>query len=142
MPQRTIQNLSTAECFELVSKEKVGRLVFVDAEGPVALPVNYSVAGEQIVFRLAQNSNLRDAFRGPVAFEVDHTDLKSNEGWSILIRGTAQEIPTDRVPEILRQMGETFPHPWAEGVHNVWASVTAKKITGRRLTGASHAAIF
>jgi hypothetical protein len=69
-----------------------------------------------------------------VAFEVDHAEAASGVGWSVLIRGAGHEIGMDRVPGLLRQMREAFPHPWAEGVHSVWVSITPRKITGRRLT--------
>lgn len=140
MPQRTLEALSSAECFELIRTQRIGRLVFQDTEGPAAVPVNYGLAGGHIVFRLGAQSHLRDALAGPVAFEVDHADPETKSGWSILIRGSCQEA--ESVPELLRQMGDAFPHPWAEGVHNVWVSITPRKITGRRLTGPYFAAIF
>jgi nitroimidazol reductase NimA-like FMN-containing flavoprotein (pyridoxamine 5'-phosphate oxidase superfamily) len=142
MPQRTVEELSTAECFELIRQKTVGRLVFLDAEGPAAVPVNYGVAGEQVVFRLAHDSSLRGRLHDPVAFEVDHTDPRTGEGWSVLLRGAAQEVQMERVPELLRLMGGAFPHPWAEGVHNAWALISPRKTTGRRLTTPYFASIF
>lgn len=142
MPQRTLEALSSAECFELIRTQHIGRFVFQDAEGPAAAPVNYGLAGEHIVFRLGAHSHLRDALAGPVAFEVDHADPATKAGWSILIRGSGEEVQAERVPELLRQMGDAFPHPWAEGVHNVWVSITPRNVTGRRLTGPYFAAIF
>jgi len=142
LTQRVIENLSQTQCLELIRQKVIGRFVFQDAEGVAAVPVNYGVAGEQIVFRTEQGSHLRDALRNPVAFEVDETELASGAGWSVLIRGTGQEIAIERVPEILRLTGKAFPHPWAEGVHNVWVSVIAKKITGRRLAAPVSAIFF
>jgi uncharacterized protein len=142
MTQRVIKDLSEAECLELLRQEVVGRFVFQDADGPAAVPVNYGVAGDEIVFRVEQRSHLRDMLARSVAFEVDHTEPKSGEGWSVLVRGSGHEVAMDRVPGLLRQMAGAFPHPWAEGVHNVWVSITARKVTGRRLTVPYVAAIF
>jgi hypothetical protein len=38
-------------------------------------------------------------------------------------------------------MDGAFPHPWAEGVHNVWVSISFQTVTGRRLTAPYFAAI-
>ena len=134
MTQRVIEDLSEARCFELIREQTVGRFVFEDADGPAAVPVNYGVAGTEIVFRVEQRSHLRDMLTRPVAFEVDHTEPDSGAGWSVLIRGSGHEVAIERVPGLLQQMDKAFPHPWAEGIHNVWVSITARKVTGRRLT--------
>lgn len=142
MTQRVIEDLSEAQCFELIREQTIGRFVFEDADGPAAVPVNYGVAGKEIVFRVEQRSHLRDMLARPVAFEADHTEPDSGAGWSVLIRGSGHEVAMERVPGLLQQMGKAFPHPWAEGIHNVWVSITARKVTGRRLTVPYVAAIF
>ena len=142
MTQREIEDLAEAECFRLIRQQTVGRFVFQEADGPAAVPVNYGVAGEQVVFRVESRSHLRDMLEGPVAFEVDHAETDTGAGWSVLIRGTGQEVEMDHVPELLHQMGDAIPHPWAEGVHNTWVTITPRKVTGRRLTIPYFAAIF
>jgi nitroimidazol reductase NimA-like FMN-containing flavoprotein (pyridoxamine 5'-phosphate oxidase superfamily) len=131
--QRKIDELSRDECLALLPEESVGRLAFVDADGPVAVPVNYALAGEQIVFRVEGRSHLREAVGPPMAFEVDHTEPDARSGWSVLVRGTAHEVALDDVPDLLRQMSEP-PRPWAEGIHSVWVAITPHKVTGRRLS--------
>lgn len=142
MTQREIEDLQEDECFRLVKQKGVGRFVFQDSDGPAAVPVNFGLAGEQIVFRVETRSHLREMLQGPVAFEVDHTEPETGEGWSVLIRGTGREVEMDHVPELLHLMRESTPQPWAEGVHNVWVAITARKVTGRRLTIPYFAAIF
>jgi len=142
MTQRVIEDLPEAQCFELIRQGGVGRFVYQESGGPAAVPVNFGLAGEQVVFRVEQRSHLRDMLQGPVAFEVDHTEPESGAGWSVLIRGTGEEVGMEQVPGLLHQMGSAFPHPWAEGVHNVWVAITARKVTGRRLTVPYLAAIF
>jgi len=131
--QRKIEDLTTEECVTLLGRESVGRLAFVDPDGPIAVPVNFGLAGDRVLFRLEHDSHLRAAIGPPVAFEVDHTDPDTGSGWSVLVRGTAEEVELDRLPELLRLMAGP-PRPWAEGVHNVWVSITPRKVTGRRLT--------
>jgi len=131
--QRKVEELSRDECLALLPGEKVGRLVFVDSDGPAAVPVNYALAGERIVFRVELHSHLREAVGSPVAFEVDHTEADARSGWSVLLRGSAVEVDLDDVPDLLREMSEP-PRPWAEGIHSVWVAVTAEKVTGRLLS--------
>lgn len=142
MTQRVIEELSEADCFALARSEVTGRFVFTDADGPGAVPVNFAVAGKQIVFRVEAASHLRDVLSRPVAFEVDHTHPENAEGWSVLFRGGAGEVPLDSVPELLKQTGDAFPHPWGEGVHNIWIAITPDKVTGRRLEKPWQSAIF
>jgi len=142
MTQRVIEELSEARCLELIRQGGVGRFIFQETEGPAAVPVNFGLAGQRIVFRVEQRSHLREMLNGPVAFEVDNVNPDSSAGWSVLIRGSGEEVDMEHVPELLQQMGQAFPHPWAEGVHNVWIAITARKITGRKLTAPYFAAIF
>jgi len=142
MTQRTLETLSESQCFDLIRDGGVGRFVFQDADGPGAVPVNYGLAGERIIFRLEQGSHLQEALKAQVAFEVDHLEPATGVGWSVLVRGTGHELDMESVPAVLRSMGKRLPQPWAEGVHNVWVSVTARKVTGRRLTSPHSAALF
>ena len=142
MTQRIIEELTEADCLALARTEVTGRFVYTDAEGPGAVPVNFAIAGNQVVFRTEAGSHLRDVLTGPVAFEVDHTHPENAQGWSVLFRGHAEEVPLDGVPELLKQTKDAFPHPWGEGVHNVWIAITPTKVTGRRLEKPYEAAIF
>lgn len=142
MTQRVIETLSQAECFDLIGDETIGRFVFHDTEGLAALPVNFGLAGEQVIFRTDVGSHLREVLSGPVAFEIDHADPDSGEGWSVLIRGDAEELSLEQVHELLHRTHGTVPHPWAEGVHNIWVAITPGKVTGRRLAAQYFSPIF
>lgn len=142
MPQRTVDTLTEEECFALIRGKVIARLAFADDDGPAVLPVNFGIAGKDIVFRIEAGSHLRDVLHGRVAVEIDETDVDAGTGWSVLIRGKGREIPPNDVPALLKQMGENFPHPWAEGVHNIWAAVTPERVTGRHLSFPYFAANF
>ncbi|HME77643.1 MAG TPA: pyridoxamine 5'-phosphate oxidase family protein, partial [Mycobacterium sp.] len=45
MTQRELEDLSPDECFRLLATARVGRLVYQDDLGPLAVPVNYAMAG-------------------------------------------------------------------------------------------------
>jgi len=135
VPRRALEDLSRDECFELLGKATVGRLVYSDELGPAAVPVNYAIAGQNIVFRSADGSKMHGSRNGGVAFEVDHIDYASRSGWSVLVRGTSEEVEMERVPELLRQIDGDVPLPWKTGVHRIWVVITPVTVTGRRMAG-------
>jgi uncharacterized protein len=133
MTQRELEDLSPDECFRLLAAARVGRLVYQDDLGPLAVPVNYAMAGHDIVFRVEGGAK-RAAMQQPMlAFEVDHVDEDRKFGWSVLVRGVGAEVDPERVPALLRAMEGHFPTPWAVGIHNVWIQVVPHTVTGRRL---------
>lgn len=142
MRQHNVENLSSDECMALLSSRNVGRIVFVDQDGPGAVPVNYGVAGDEIVLRVAEDSSLRRLIQEPVGFEVDDTDAERGEGWSVLVRGSGREVALEDVADLLSVMHEQLPRPWAEGVHNHWLAIKIVSMTGRRLSGEFHAALY
>lgn len=107
--------------------------MYQDDLGPLAVPVNYALSGNDIVFRVEGGAK-RAAMQQPtVAFEVDHIDEDRKVGWSVLVRGVGAEVDPERVPELLRAMDGHFPTPWAAGIHNVWLQIVPHSVTGRRL---------
>jgi uncharacterized protein len=130
---RTLKELSWDECFALLEQESVGRLIYVDDMGPAAVPVNYAVAGQSIVFRSQDGSKVRGLRDHAVAFEVDHIDDSSRSGWSVLVRGTGEEVEMERVPDLLRPINDDVPLPAKRGVHRVWVVISPTRVTGRRL---------
>jgi nitroimidazol reductase NimA-like FMN-containing flavoprotein (pyridoxamine 5'-phosphate oxidase superfamily) len=133
MTQRELEDLSPDECFRLLAAARVGRLVYQDELGPLAVPVNYALAGHDIVFRVEGGAK-RAAIQQPMlAFEVDHVDEDQRSGWSVLVRGIGAEVDLERVPALLQAMDGHLPTPWATGIHNVWLQIVPHSVTGRRL---------
>ena len=133
MAQRELEDLSPDECFRLLAAAHVGRLVYQDDLGPLAVPVNYAMAGQDIVFRVEGGAK-RAAMQQPMlAFEVDHVDEDRKCGWSVLVLGVGAEVDLERVPTLLQAMDGHFPTPWAVGIHNVWLQIVPHSVTGRRL---------
>jgi nitroimidazol reductase NimA-like FMN-containing flavoprotein (pyridoxamine 5'-phosphate oxidase superfamily) len=131
--QRELEELSPEECFELLARAHVGRLVYHDEIGAVAVPVNYALAGRDLIFRVEGGAKQAAMEEPTLAFEVDHVDEVDRSGWSVLIRGPGSEIEIDRVPGLLHTLQRDFPTPWALGVHNVWLRITPQVVSGRRL---------
>ena len=129
-----LEELTRDECLSLLAQVRIGRIVYEDEHGLAAVPVNFALAGDQVVFRTADGDKLRGT-RGDqhVAFEVDQIDGAEHSGWSVLVRGTSEEVDMDSVPALLKRMEGEPPLPWAKSIHNIWVAITPKTITGRRL---------
>jgi hypothetical protein len=125
--QRELEDLSADECFRLLATANVGRLVYQDELGPLAVPVNYAMQGHDIIFRVEGGAK-RMAMRQPMlAFEVDHINEEQHSGWSVLVRGVGAEVSPQRRPSL-----RAVPTPWAVGLHRVWLQIVPQRVTGRR----------
>jgi uncharacterized protein len=126
--------LTKGECFELLAGQRLGRLAFVDALGPIVLPVNFVLDTHMVVIRTDEGTKLDIASHGGrVAFEVDQIDAVTGSAWSVLIRGEAIEV-TDGL-ELARL--STLPlHPLAPGQKSHYVRILPALVTGRRITAA------
>ena len=123
--------MTVAECLRLLDSVPVGRMVFTDATGPAAHPVNFLRHGPSIIVRTGAGPKLEAARRGDlVAFEADRVDADTRTGWSVLVVGRA-EVVTD-VDELIAVL-DVAHRPWVRrrGAHVV--RIAAHRITGRRL---------
>jgi nitroimidazol reductase NimA-like FMN-containing flavoprotein (pyridoxamine 5'-phosphate oxidase superfamily) len=142
MTQRDIETLSPDECFDLLRQASIGRLVYVDEAGPVAVPVNYAMAGREIVIRVEGGTKQAAMGQPALAFEVDDIDDEEQSGWSVIARGIGRQVSIEDVPVLLRRLEAHPPRPWAEGIHNVWLQITPRIVTGRRLGALHHSLMF
>lgn len=132
-PERPVRahELTKSECFELLAREQLGRVAFVDDLGPVVLPVNFVLDRHMVVFRTDEGAKL-DASRGSrVAFEVDGTDPAVRSTWSVVVRGEAVEV-TD--PAELERLRELPLCPWAPGAKTRYVRILPAVLTGRRFS--------
>jgi nitroimidazol reductase NimA-like FMN-containing flavoprotein (pyridoxamine 5'-phosphate oxidase superfamily) len=125
------QPLSPAQCRGYLGTGGVGRLVFTEPRGPVALPVNYAVLGGDIVVRTSGRGGLAaHAGRSHVSFEVDQLDDAMAEGWSVLVSGQARVVSAPAELETVRGLGI---EPWAGGQRDTYIRIAVNDITGRRI---------
>ena len=122
-----LEELTRADCFDLVSTRRIGRLaVMLRAGSPHVVPVNYLLDGETIVFRSGPGSKLTALRERLVSFQVDAFDDLHRTGWSVLIQGIAHD--TETPPPGLDI------DPWAPGERDHWVRITAAVVGGRRIT--------
>jgi len=125
------QELADEEYRKPLGERHLGRLALVDADGPVILPVNYTLDEGSVVFRTDPGSKLDAAAAGAtVAFEVDAADERDRTGWSVVVRGQAGEVSEPADLERLR----TLPlYPWAPGAKARYVCIRPTSVTGRRI---------
>ncbi|MGD0312579.1 MAG: pyridoxamine 5'-phosphate oxidase family protein [Acidimicrobiales bacterium] len=127
----TLEPLTIGECEALIAPGGVGRVVFSDERGPVALPVNFRVSEGDIVFRTEPNAGFVTSLAtGDVSFEVDHLDETLTEGWSVLLTGKSHVIVD---PGEVRRAQSLAIVPWAAGDRDAYVCLVPREITGRRI---------
>jgi nitroimidazol reductase NimA-like FMN-containing flavoprotein (pyridoxamine 5'-phosphate oxidase superfamily) len=129
---RDLRELSVEECRALLPRRGIGRVVFVDARGPVALPVNFVADHDDIVFRTGSwSSVLATTYAKAVSFEIDEIDLETRTGWSLLATGHVAEVVD---PADLRHVELLGVTPWARGPRHRSLRLRVRTLTGRRLS--------
>ncbi|WP_306303452.1 helix-turn-helix domain-containing protein [Streptomyces sp. TP-A0874] len=123
--------LDTEECRARLSTHGVGRVAVSLPEGPVIIPVNYSMVDDAVVFATAPGSPAAVPAGTEAAFEVDRIDEAMSEGWSVLVVGHAEHV-TD--PEAVRRLAAAvYSGPWAGGTRDLWLRILPERLTGRRI---------
>jgi nitroimidazol reductase NimA-like FMN-containing flavoprotein (pyridoxamine 5'-phosphate oxidase superfamily) len=127
-----LEILTTDECREHLESESVGRLGFVEAGSPVILPINYTMDGHAVVFRTAAGSKLSAGMmQRPVCFEIDSWDAVDHTGWSVLVKGVADEVLDEG--EVAR-LQELPVRPWSRpDLRDHWIRIMVEELTGRRI---------
>jgi uncharacterized protein len=128
---RWLVDLSTEQCWQLLTSRPVGRLAWSGPHGPTVIPVNFTVDGQHILIRTkAYSEAARECDDSMVAFQVDSFDEHAREGWSVLLRGRAHfeyQSPT----------ASGDPDVWVDGTRSLLMRVDVTEVTGRRIIGSS-----
>jgi uncharacterized protein len=132
------RELTKSECFELLARERLGRIAVVDDRGPIVFPVNFVFDRHMVVLRTDDGTKLDAAIRGArAAFEIDGTDPATRTGWSVVVRGEAVEV-TD--PAELARLRKLPLAPWAPGAKAHYVRILPAALTGRRISVPERAA--
>jgi nitroimidazol reductase NimA-like FMN-containing flavoprotein (pyridoxamine 5'-phosphate oxidase superfamily) len=136
-PAAVLELLDEAECLRLISPGGIGRIAYSGRYGLTVLPVNYKLHDGAIMFRTSQRSLTGEDLRTgiahaeyQVAFEIDHIDPASREGWSVLIHGPAHHMDSEAERMAVLASGV---EPWPGGEHEHAVRIIPARITGRRL---------
>jgi uncharacterized protein len=121
--------LSEETSWNLLSSVTLGRLVTCVEGHPEIFPVNFVVQRETVLFRTAEFASklFTVVMNAQVAFEAD--DHNVAEGWSVIVKGTAQVLNTGGEIEEARRAQLL---PWTAGEKPRYVRVFPSEITGRR----------
>ncbi len=134
--------LSGDECFELLATQPIGRLGVNDDHYPLIFPVNFALDHRVIVIRTDPGSKLTHASHANVTFEVDAFDPESRTGWSVLVRGLAEELTADHHADVVERTVAAGVDPWAPGEHGHWLRLIPHAVTGRRILPNNRPPVF
>lgn len=127
--QPTIK-LTFDECWELLANDAVGRLALVVEGHPEIFPVNYVLHRRSIVFRSAGGTKLWGAAaERPAALEIDGYDARSEEAWSVVVRGDTEIIQDQAEKDVVDGL---HLEPWQPGAKDHYIRLSATALTGRR----------
>ncbi len=129
-PSTQLVGLSTEQCFDLLATQDVGRVVFCDDHGPLALPVNFVVQDRTVLVRTEPRNTLARHLgeSATCAFEVDQIDPALRSGWSVLVRGSASTVR-----HLSPDPHARWPGPWAAGERHLLLRITPDEVSGRRI---------
>ncbi len=129
----TLLELTHDECVALLSTRRVGRLGVMAEHYPLILPVNFALDHDVIVVRTGSGTKHSGMLHANVTFEVDQIDEITHAGWSVLVKGLAEEVGPDSSEDIADRTMAAAPKPWAPGEHEHWMRIIPHSVTGRRL---------
>jgi uncharacterized protein len=126
----TVEELSESACWALLRTTSVGRLaVWVD-DHPDIFPLNYAVDHGTVVFRSSAGTKVSAALSdSPVALEADGYDAETAEAWSVVVKGTAEEISSG--PELIDTLDLPL-FPWQAGDKGRFIRIVPTTTSGRR----------
>ena len=125
-----LEVLTEDECWMFLSSQHIGRLGVAIAGEPDIFPVNYVVQDRSVVFLTAEGTKLAGAVLGlSVVFEIDAADPLFHTGWSVILRGRADEV--EKMDDLVAV--EELPlQPWGPGKKRRYVRVTGT-VSGRRI---------
>jgi nitroimidazol reductase NimA-like FMN-containing flavoprotein (pyridoxamine 5'-phosphate oxidase superfamily) len=126
-----MRQLTHAQCLELLATQQIGRLGVNAQHYPLIFPVNYAMDRDVVVIRTGPGTKLSEAAHANVTFEVDEIDQFRRTGWSVIVRGVAEEVTPAHRAELIRRTLSTGVEPWAPGEHGHWLRIIPTSITGR-----------
>jgi uncharacterized protein len=126
-----LEEISEAECLEILDGHSLGRIALVVQGQPLIFPVNYAMSGRMVVLRTASGTKFFHAPEAKVAFEIDEYNAATGVGWSVMVQGIAHDA-SDSFDDISWAAHGVSPKPLAPGAKPYLVAIEPRVITGRR----------
>ena len=123
-----LEELSPEQCQAHLAAGGVGRVVFLSARGPLAVPVNFEFTEGEIIISTDEVKAAALVAHEVVGFEVDRVDEAMSEGWSVLGTGPARRIED---PDEVQHLSSLDLEAWAGGARHALVGITPTELTGR-----------
>lgn len=127
--------LSRTDCLNHIAGTGIARIAFITPDGPHVVPVNYVADDTVLAVTTTPYSLLGSTVRGAVvAIEIDELDHAARSGWSVIVRGKAEQIDDAAAIARLHSLGL---EPWAGGNRPLHLQIqfTNAEISGRVVGG-------
>lgn len=131
---RRLDPIPRAEALQLLGTVPFGRVAFTRRGQPAVRVVNHVVDGGAIIIRTSGWSDLASAASGGdvVAYEADQIDAQRQAGWSVVVRGPAQEVSGDDAVRWMERLST-----WAPGPRDFVVRIDPVFVSGVRLAEAN-----
>lgn len=129
----SLDDIDAEECWHLLATQPVGRVAIIVGHYPLVFPVNFAVDGHDILYRTGVGAKLYSVHRSNVTFEVDEIDPFHRTGWSVMVKGVAQELEIERNREAASQAEFGGATPWAPGQRGHLIRIVPDQVSGRRI---------
>ncbi len=125
--QGPISVLDDSEAWNLLSSVALGRLVTSFGGQLEIFPVNFVVEDRSVLFRTAEGTKLfTTVMNDRVLFEAD--DHTADEGWSVILRGTARMLTG---ADEIHRAEQSGLMPWVPTEKLRFVRVTPSEISAR-----------
>jgi len=127
-----LQELDAERCRHLLAGVRFGRVAVVDGGRPAIVVLNHAVDGDDVLFRVGEDSRLaRLTHDGevPAVFEVDTAYPVEHSGWSVIATGS---LLRESHPARWAR-ARTKIMTWAKGEREVVLRLQVDGLTGRRI---------
>lgn len=121
-----VEELTTDECWEMLTANEFGRLAFHLGPEVHLTPINYAVYERTLLFRTAPGSKLVGVLMNPdVVFEID--EFTDDRARSVVVRGSARRLDEDQQ----HRADEVPLRPWVPTHKYEVVEIKPDEITGR-----------
>ena len=124
----SLDTLEREQCDAHLSAGGVGRIVYSNERGPVALPVNFEFTEGEIIFSTDEAKADVLAQLPVIGFEIDRVDETFSEGWSVIVSGPARRVVD---PDELQRVSSLDLEAWAGGDRHAVVKIAPVTVTGR-----------
>jgi hypothetical protein len=127
--QRAVAPMGLDECRRLLGTEPLGRIALSVRALPAVVPVLFQLAGDRVVFTVETDALFAALTDNIVAFEVDHIDIETHEGWAVVAVGRSGPVAA------VDGLGRAENGEGAPSMPGRLIGVSLDRLSGRRTRG-------